>query len=87
MDGYSAIAPEKCCKKELQKREKQVGMANITEKNISDHNTRYEATMCPAQILASQPGNTILKSIPIGRARQTGKRIYNKKSIRAECFV
>ena len=67
---------EKSYKKELQKQRKASGngeIYNLIKYVRCDHHTRYEATMCPAQILASEPTN-ILK-LPIARARHTGKRI------------
>jgi hypothetical protein len=73
--GYKS--KEKSCNKELQKQRKASGNGEIynLKKYVRscDHHTRYEATMCPAQILASEPTN-ILK-LPIARARHTGKRI------------
>ena len=69
VDEYSAIAPEDIAmffsklwnyKKLLQKQRKASGNGeyNLIKYVRCHHHTRYEATMCPAQILTSQPSNT-----------------------------
>jgi hypothetical protein len=74
VDGYSAIAPEDIAMffqnygiennetyKQLQKQRKASGNGeyNLVKFVRCHRHTRYEATMCPAQILTSQPSNTI----------------------------
>ena len=51
---------EKSYKKLLQKQRKASGNGeyNLIKYVRCHHHTRYEATMCPAQILTSQPSNT-----------------------------
>jgi hypothetical protein len=75
VDGYSAIATEDIAMffqnygiennetyKQLQKQRKANGNGeyNLVKFVRCHRHTRYEATMCPAQILTSQPSNTIL---------------------------
>jgi hypothetical protein len=52
---------QKSYKKELQKQRKASGNGeyNLIKYVGCHHHIRYEATMCPALILASQPSNTI----------------------------
>jgi hypothetical protein len=52
---------EKSYKKQLQKQRKTSGNGeyNLVKFVRCHRHTRYEATMCPAQILASQPSNIL----------------------------
>jgi hypothetical protein len=82
---------EKSYKKQLQKQWKASGNGecNLIKYVRCHHHTRYEATMCSAQILTSQPSNTIL----ILRAIQSCVRkthwegAFNKKSISWIFFI
>jgi hypothetical protein len=61
------------------------GEYNLIKYIRRHHHTRYEATMCPARILASQPSNTILNILksPCNCVRKTHwEGASNKKSIR-----
>jgi hypothetical protein len=78
---------EKSHKKQLQKQRKASGNGeyNLIKYVGCHHHTRCEATMCPAQILTSQPSNTILNILksPLLRAHEdTWEGASNKKSTR-----
>jgi hypothetical protein len=82
MDGCSAIAP-----KELQKQRKACGNGeyNLIKYVRCHHHTRYEATTYPAQILESQPSNTIFEIVNC--ARKTHWEAHLIRRVYAECFV
>jgi hypothetical protein len=83
VNGYSAIAPKRVTKKQLQKQRKASGNGayNLIKYVRCHHHTRCEATMCPVQILTSQPSNTDFEITNCVR-NTYWEGASNKKSIR-----